>query len=304
MEKSAHEIVICAPRRVTDAAAPPCAPADPSKMRSDSRTSLLSPIGNRCRKCRPTKRCACQHTLSFVAGALVGAVAVFAAFANQGSGDIPDDICSGLGELNSGNGTGPATFTITRARSLNQTAEVQYPGSQANLSASIASPTPAPAPLPTCADYSMCETRSSSGGDIVCSKASTLSVRATGFEKTSGRALFWLFLTQQGWNTFARDGKGCPANLCRSVVATVGADLTASAIFHDVPHGNRAFLVLHDENGNSRLNTNWIGMPTEGLAASRGAKGGPFGGPSWSDAKFPVSTVHCNATESVEMWYL
>ena len=304
MEKSFHEIAICT-RRVTDAAAPPHAPASASKMRTDSRDVLVSSSATTtCRKCRPTKRCACQHTLSFVVGALVGGIAVVIAFANRGSGRIPDDICSGLSELNGDNGTGPATFTITRTRSFNQTAAVQHPCTQANSTALNSLPTPVPSPLPTCADYSMCETRSSGSDDVICSQTSTLSVRATGFEKTSGRALFWLFLTPQGWNSFARDGKACPANLCRSVVASIGVDLTASAIFHGVPHGNRAFLVLHDENGNSKLNTNWIGMPTEGLAASRGAKGGPFGGPSWSDANFPVSTAHCNATESVEMWYL
>ncbi|WJI15776.1 DUF2141 domain-containing protein [Pseudoxanthomonas winnipegensis] len=39
-------------------------------------------------------------------------------------------------------------------------------------------------------------------------------------------------------------------------------------VFHDLPAGRYAVQVMHDENGNGRLDTNIIGMPTEGYGFS------------------------------------
>ena len=50
-------------------------------------------------------------------------------------------------------------------------------------------------------------------------------------------------------------------------------------------------MVGHDKNSNGDIDSNWLGIPTEGCGASNGAAGGAGGGPSWGDAKFyvPVS---------------
>ncbi len=42
---------------------------------------------------------------------------------------------------------------------------------------------------------------------------------------------------------------------------------------------------MHDENGNGKLDKNFIGMPTEGYGASRAARG-TMGPPKWEDAVF------------------
>lgn len=59
--------------------------------------------------------------------------------------------------------------------------------------------------------------------------------------------------------------------------------------------GTYAAVCIHDENGNGKLDTNWIGFPTEGVVASNHAKG-RFGPPSFKDASFAVGrgpkTVH------------
>jgi uncharacterized protein (DUF2141 family) len=44
-------------------------------------------------------------------------------------------------------------------------------------------------------------------------------------------------------------------------------------------------MAYHDENGNGRLDKNVLGVPTEGTAFSRDAKG-HFGPPSFNDAAF------------------
>jgi uncharacterized protein (DUF2141 family) len=50
-----------------------------------------------------------------------------------------------------------------------------------------------------------------------------------------------------------------------------------------------AVAVVHDENGNGKLDGNFIGIPKEGLGASRNARR-MFGPPTFDDAKVRVST--------------
>jgi small-conductance mechanosensitive channel len=50
--------------------------------------------------------------------------------------------------------------------------------------------------------------------------------------------------------------------------------------------GTYALAVIHDENMNGKLDTNWLGIPIEGYGFSNGAKG-LFGAPSFSAARFP-----------------
>lgn len=55
--------------------------------------------------------------------------------------------------------------------------------------------------------------------------------------------------------------------------------------FEDIPPGTYAMAVVHDENMNGELDTNWIGAPTEGYGFSNDAKA-LLGAPSFSAASF------------------
>ncbi len=55
--------------------------------------------------------------------------------------------------------------------------------------------------------------------------------------------------------------------------------------FSDIPMGTYAVAVFHDENSDKKLNTNWLGIPKEGVGVSNNAKGS-FGPPKFEDAKF------------------
>ncbi|WP_447980272.1 DUF2141 domain-containing protein [Candidatus Nitrospira bockiana] len=55
--------------------------------------------------------------------------------------------------------------------------------------------------------------------------------------------------------------------------------------FEDIPPGTYAMAVIHDENMNGKLETNWMGIPTEGYGFSNDAKG-MVGAPSFSAASF------------------
>lgn len=54
--------------------------------------------------------------------------------------------------------------------------------------------------------------------------------------------------------------------------------------FLNLNSGEYAITVVHDENKNGKLETNWIGMPKEGIGVSKDAEGN-FGPPSYSAAK-------------------
>lgn len=70
----------------------------------------------------------------------------------------------------------------------------------------------------------------------------------------------------------------------RSAVAKIQGG-SALCRFQRVPKGVYGASAFHDENSNGKLDTNFVGMPTEDYCASRNARG-TFGPPSFDDAKF------------------
>ena len=66
--------------------------------------------------------------------------------------------------------------------------------------------------------------------------------------------------------------------------------------FDDLPYGNYAVKAFHDENGNNKLDTNFLGIPSEDYGFSNNARG-TFGPPSWDDAKFSVE----NSSQNIEI---
>lgn len=62
----------------------------------------------------------------------------------------------------------------------------------------------------------------------------------------------------------------------------------AACEFQSVPLGTYAVSVFHDENSNGKLDTNFMGIPREGVGASNNAKG-RFGPPKFSAAAFQYS---------------
>ncbi len=66
--------------------------------------------------------------------------------------------------------------------------------------------------------------------------------------------------------------------------------------FDSVDPGTYALVVIHDENGNGKMDKNFVGFPKEGIGASNVKKGRP----SWSTAKFTVAE---DRSVSVSMQY-
>ena len=82
---------------------------------------------------------------------------------------------------------------------------------------------------------------------------------------------------------------GFPTEFLRyatNIIAIKIRDAEARCNFLDVPPGTYALAVSHDENMDGKINTNWIGIPTEGYGFSNDAKA-LLGPPSFSAARFP-----------------
>jgi uncharacterized protein (DUF2141 family) len=63
---------------------------------------------------------------------------------------------------------------------------------------------------------------------------------------------------------------------------------TATATFGGLEAGDYAVSAMHDENENQKLDTNFVGIPTEGYGFSNNARG-TLGSPSYNAAKFKFS---------------
>ena len=63
--------------------------------------------------------------------------------------------------------------------------------------------------------------------------------------------------------------------------------------FKDIPYGDYTIKVFHDENDDIKMNTNWIGIPTEGVGISNNAIG-TFGLQSYDKAKFTLKSPAMN----------
>mmetsp|Transcript_17871 Transcript_17871/g.49564 ORF Transcript_17871/g.49564 Transcript_17871/m.49564 type:complete len:167 (-) Transcript_17871:358-858(-) len=80
-------------------------------------------------------------------------------------------------------------------------------------------------------------------------------------------------------------------------VKSAAVDVT----FDDVPHGEYAAFVFHDLSDNAKLNSNFIGIPTEDICISNNVKGGPMGGPKWETAKFVHDSKKGTKIKAMEM---
>ncbi len=71
----------------------------------------------------------------------------------------------------------------------------------------------------------------------------------------------------------------------------------AQATFQNVPAGDYALFVFHDENSNNKIDKNFLGIPKEGYGASKNKL--PFAGaPAFNDNRF---TVENNSTIKLQV---
>ena len=111
----------------------------------------------------------------------------------------------------------------------------------------------------------------------------TLTIRVTGARNTKGKIGVTLFQGAQGF----------PDDTSKAIrqqrVEIDPNTMSAQVTFKDVPQGAFAVSVLHDENGNGKMDKNSVGMPKEGYGASNNPKKKKRA-PTFDEAKFSLST--------------
>ena len=110
--------------------------------------------------------------------------------------------------------------------------------------------------------------------------APTVTVRITGLENNRGQVVLSVFATEEGF----------PMNTERAIRQVTAHIHHQQAILEvpQVPPGEYALAVIHDENENDELDLNFLGIPKEGACASNNAKGF-MRPPRYRDATFVVA---------------
>jgi uncharacterized protein (DUF2141 family) len=111
----------------------------------------------------------------------------------------------------------------------------------------------------------------------------TLTVRVTGARNTKGKIGVTLFQNAQGF----------PDDTSKAIrqdsVEIDPKTMSAQVTFKDLPQGTFAISVLHDENGNGKMDKNFVGMPKEGYGASNNPSK-KRRAPTFDEAKFSLNT--------------
>ena len=118
---------------------------------------------------------------------------------------------------------------------------------------------------------------SSTLGQTPASPENVIHVEISGLRNDKGQVLCALFSSAEA---FPKKADKAVARLTAKI-----AERQATCDFTGVAPGTYAVSVVHDENSNGKLDTNFIGMPREGVGASNDAKG-HMGPPKFSAASF------------------
>ena len=105
----------------------------------------------------------------------------------------------------------------------------------------------------------------------------SLTIRFEGLRSSKGKIYITIFNKSDGYPTK-------PENAVRKEIINA-AYPSVTVNIQGLTAGTYAISAYHDENSNGKLDTNFLGIPVEGTAASNDAKG-KFGPPKFDDARF------------------
>ncbi len=104
-----------------------------------------------------------------------------------------------------------------------------------------------------------------------------IQIKVSGLKNKSGQLGILIFTSKEG---FPSDWQ----KAYKQILIPVTGD-KAEYTFTGLPYGKYAVSVMHDENKNKKLDTNFIGIPKEGYGVSNNATGS-MGPPKFEDAAF------------------
>ena len=105
----------------------------------------------------------------------------------------------------------------------------------------------------------------------------TIILKVTGFHSEKGQVKIAVFNAPEKW----------PKDPAYSSTIDVNSP-TVTWKINDVPFGDYAIAIFHDENGNGKMDKNFVGMPKEGYGASNNPKKKKRA-PTFDEAKFSLN---------------
>lgn len=103
-----------------------------------------------------------------------------------------------------------------------------------------------------------------------------LTIVVQGLRSDRGRVQIGLFNSEETWKKNVRKFRGAKILV---------KDGEAVWIVENIPYGVYAVKLFHDENDNDKMDTNFLGMPTESYGFSNNVRG-TFGPPGFDKASF------------------
>jgi uncharacterized protein (DUF2141 family) len=111
--------------------------------------------------------------------------------------------------------------------------------------------------------------------------AADLSLTIEGARSSRGTVAICLWSDSAGF-------PDCGASRTAQRRTVAAGTLGQPIVFKGLKPGTFAISALHDENGNGRLDTNFLGIPKEGIAVSNDALP-KFSAPRFADTAFPLN---------------
>ncbi|MBD1260928.1 DUF2141 domain-containing protein [Maribacter polysiphoniae] len=115
-----------------------------------------------------------------------------------------------------------------------------------------------------------------------------LNITIAGIQSGKGKIMYTVF----------SDKSGFPSDVDKAIEKGLATIKNGEAeIGLDLPHGEYAVMVFHDEDDDNELRTNWFGLPKEGVGNSNNHKGIP----SFKKSVFKLSE---DKTIKINLFYM
>ena len=126
----------------------------------------------------------------------------------------------------------------------------------------------------------------------IASPFATINAHVVKLRNNSGQIICTLFTPSDKFPEKSRRGR---------TIAVAIQDKQATCRFKNVPYGDYAIVVFHDENNDREFNQNWLGMPKEGFGFSNNP--GTLKKPVFADAHFNVDQPIVDVTIRLNYWF-
>lgn len=110
------------------------------------------------------------------------------------------------------------------------------------------------------------------------STVGNLEIEMENLKNDKGNLIVWIFTDEDAFPVK-------PQKAYKTKIVALESLKDNQIVIDSLKYDTYAVSIVHDEDGNGEMNTNFLGMPKEGVGVSNNAKGS-FGPPKFKDAKF------------------